>query len=334
MKKVTIKDVARTAGVSISTVSHALSGGGSLKPETRQRVIEIATQMHYMPDLYGSNLRAKETNIIGLFVASMAGSYYGVLADTLYNSCKKKGYDLDIYITDYSSQVTKKIMSKRIDGAVILHSGLTYDDVNILKKIEIPVVFLDREISHKYIGSVVFDSYGAGRQIGEYFIRMGFKNMAFIQGAMGTYDSLERYKGYRDALAEAGLQLKNTNILYGAFEKTTSYYAMKGFIESGNELPDAIFAANDLSAIGCIEALSEAGIKVPQDVSVVGCDDIDISEWYRPALTTIKTHFEKHGELAAKQLLSMIQEGSDGTVEKIHGELVERDSCIRRNAKS
>lgn len=331
MKKVTIKDVAREAGVSITTVSHSLSGGGVISQSTREHVIEVAKRMQYVPDLNGKNLKSKSTKVIGLFVTSLRGNYYGVLADTMYWEGKKQGYDLNIFITDQSMKMMTDILGGRIDGAIILNQHITQDNVEMLIGQEVPTVFLDREISDKYIASVVLDSYMQGKMAGEYLISLGHKNMGYMRGVFDNYDNCERQRGFEDALKEAGLTLESHYIWEGWFEQKASHDAIIGFLKEGKHpLPDAIFAANDLSAFGCIEALEEMGYNVPGDISVIGCDDNELCKWFNPPLTTIKTSFEKQGLMAIQKILGLIEKKETGEVQKISSTIIERASCQKK----
>lgn len=325
MKKITIKDVAREAGVSITTVSHALSGGGSLKQETRERVIEIAHQMQYMPDWNGSNLKSVKSGIIGLFTESIRG-YYGVLADFICEECRKKGYELDIFLTNNEEVLLRNLLSGRVDGAVILHDGFRQEYMEKLIQAEVPAVFLDREISGKYISSVLLDSYQTGRMAAEYLFGLGHRKILFVKGK-NTYDGNERFKGFCDFMGGHGVTLEEEYQICGEFDQGITYESMKMFLKKKLPMPDAVFAANDDSAFGCIKALSEAGYSVPDQISVMGCDDIELSQWYTPALTTIHTGIDRQGISAANQIVGLIGGRQQGEVEKVKGKLKERVSC-------
>ncbi len=327
MAKVTIKDVAREAGVSISTVSNALNGVDVLKPETREHILEVAERMNYIPDWKGKSLKSKTTNTLGLFVPSIRGTYYGVLADSMYAECEKWGYELNIYISYKESTMMTNILGHRVDGAVVLMEGVNDTHINLLKEDGIPTVFLDREIAEGKISSVLFDSYHQGVLAAEYFIEKGYTNVGHVMGPKNNYDGAERMKGFRDTLKAAGIELKPQDVIEGGFDRDVTYQNVKKMLESGYEPPQAIFAANDLSAIGCLEALKEAGIKVPDRVKIMGCDDIEMSELYRPSITTIRTNFEKQGMIAVKLLVEMLIKGQKGKLEKLEGKIVERESC-------
>lgn len=327
MKRITIKDVAREAGVSITTVSHALSGQGVMKQETRDRVIEIAKSMQYMPDWNGRNLKAAETGTVGFFTSSIRG-YYGVLVDAMYEECHANGYEMEVFITDSGDNLLQILLSRRVDGAVILHSGFTEKHEKVLQDTELPTVFLDRELKKKSVSSVLFDSYQTGRMAAEYLFSLGHRRLMTIRGA-DTFDGIERQRGFEDYLKEKGNPLEEAYCIDGYFDRWVAYREMNHFLETGKPLPDAIFASNDDSAFGCIKALTESGYNVPEDVSVLGCDDIELSQWYVPAMSTICTHITEQGITAMRELVGLIRGEKRGTVHMIKGQIIERASCRR-----
>lgn len=332
MKRVTIKDVAKEAGVSITTVSHALNGKGILSRETRAYVQNIAKQMNYVPDLYGSNLRKKQTGNIGLFISSVKGDYYGMLIDTMSHACQQHGYDLNIIISAQREKLMANILGGSLDGAVVLSQKITDEDVKQIQEMEFPIVFLDRSISGKYASSVVFDAFKEGMTAGEYLIGLGHRRMAFIEGVKKNYDSRWRQIGFEFALQEAGLELDKSDVIYGGFDRDLTCENINGYLERPDfELPDAFFASNDLSALGCISALNSKGYRVPEDVSVIGCDDIEQSGWYRQRLTTIHTNFEKQGGIVVKKLVNMIQNKEEGEICELESYLVVRNSCMENH---
>ncbi len=330
LRKVTIKDVAREAGVSISTVSNALNGIDVLRPDTKQHILEVAEKMNYVPNLNGKNLKAQATKVIGLFITSIKGPYYGELTNSIYQGCKKYGYELNIFITENANSIMVNILGGQIDGAIILNEHVGKREEKLLAENEIPVVFIDREKQGNSISSVVFDSYQEGELAARYLLELGNTTFGYIQGVKHNFDNIERLKGFRNILKRAGFKLEEDCILTGEFERDVAYSSVKEFLESGKTLPEAIFAANDLSAIGTIEALIEEGIEVPGRVSVIGCDDIETARLVRPSITTIRTSFEKQGTMAIGRLVSLIQGTERGRIEILRGRIIPREStCIR-----
>ncbi len=330
LRKVTIKDVAREAGVSISTVSNALNGIDVLRPETKQHILEVAKKLHYVPNLNGRNLKSQATKVIGLFLTSIKGPYYGELTNSIYQGCKKYGYELDIFIGENADNVMANILGRRIDGAIILNEHIGKKEEELLRENGIPIVFIDREKQGECISSVVFDSCHEGELAAKYLLELGHTTFGYVQGVKNNFDNIERLKGFRNVLKRAGLTLQEDYILKGEFERDVAYCSVKEFLESGKPLPEAIFAANDLSAIGTIEALTEEKIEVPEQVSVIGCDDIETARLVKPSITTIRTSFEKQGALAVGYLVALIRGEESGRIEVLRGRIIPREStCIR-----
>lgn len=326
MERVTIKDIAREAGVSISTVSNALNGVDVLKAETRDQILEVADRLHYIPNLNGRNLKSKATKVIGLFVTSLTGPYFATLADSISRKCKEFGYELNIFVTSDGRSALSNILGRRVDGCVILSDAVDADGAKQIQEMEVPTVFLDRETQGNTISSVVFDSYRDGEMVAEYLLARKAERICFVKGSANNYDAIERFRGFSDCLKKAGKELDSEYLLEGEFEREIAHASMKAFLEKGLPLPEAVFAANDLSAFGAMDALTEAGYEIPKDVVVIGVDDIEQCNWYSPTLSTVKTGYEKEGELAVGKLVRMINEDEPGEIIKLRGRFVERES--------
>ncbi|MEK3732608.1 MULTISPECIES: LacI family DNA-binding transcriptional regulator [Paenibacillus] len=328
MGKVTIKDVAREAGVSISTVSNALNDVDVLNPETKSHVLEVAKRLNYVPNLNGKLLKSGTTKMLGFFTTSVAGPYFYTLVESMSRECDRLGYGLNVFVTTDKQIIMSNILGGRVDGVVIFEE-LRIDDQDIaaMEKNKVKAVFLDRVIRSEGMGSVIFDSYEAGYEATRYLISLGHRKIAYISGVDTMFDSVQRKEGYLAALREAQFPVDEDYILQGYFEEEGSYNAVKSFIHNHpGKLPDAFLAGNDLSAIGCIRALKSLGYDVPNDISVVGFDDIDIAQYFSPPLTTVRNQIARQGMLVVNHLVRMIQNKEQGKVEKLAGELIVRGS--------
>lgn len=331
MAKVTIKDVAREAGVSISTVSNALNDVDVLHPDTKAHILAVAERMHYVPNLNGRNLKAQETKVIGLFVDYMGGPYMGALTDSMARQCSACGYELNVFVIKPPGSIMANLFGHRVDGAIIVNKLLSDEQEEELKEASIPVVYLNREMAGPYQTGVFFDSYGAGRLAATYLLGKGYDKLGLIEGP-DTYDSVERSRGFRDVLAEKGIVLDEKFVWQGAFSRDSSRDAIERFLNELDAkkkkklLPQAIFASNDLSAIGCMDALTQSGIKVPEQVKVLGCDDMELCRYMQPMLTTIRTNYEEQGAVAVQCLIKMLKEDSYGSLMRLSCKLVERES--------
>ena len=330
MKKATIKDVAREAGVSVATASNAMNNPEIVKPQTREAVLEAARRLAYVPNANGKRLRAKQTKAIGLFVNSMTGEFYGALADSMNMVCRAHGYELHICIVSDIVSIQSRLLDHSMDGAVIFWDAVGEEDARKMIASECPLVFLALKEQGPRVSSILFESREHGRMAAEYLYGLGKRRFLHIFGFHGNYDSEMRCEGFLDALEGHGIHPADVPILEGKFERMAAYQEMRKYLQENHTLPDAIFASNDLSAIGCIAALNEMGYRIPEDVSVMGCDDIDLCEYVSPALTTIRTHFQKIGTLAAQETLRLIR-GEPGRLIRQEGVLVVRKSCAISN---
>lgn len=332
MGNITIKDVAKEAGVSIGTVSNALNENRYINPNTKQRVMDAVEKLNYVPNLNGRYLKAGATKTIGFFTNSISGAYFCSLMDAMSRQCEARGYNLHVFVTKDSTVIMGNILGKNLDGVLIYEDTTVKEsEIRMFETEGIKVVFLDREVCETGVSSVVFDSYKAGYEACMHLINLGHQRIAFIECVDEVTDSLQRKEGYKAALRECNLPIEEKFIIRGAFQEEYTYNAMKTFTRFNfSDFPDAFLAGNDLSAIGCIKALWSDGYQVPQDVSVMGFDDIDIAEYFSPALTTMRNPIARQGRLAVDTLLDMIEEKSQGTVTKLPASLIVRNSCTHK----
>lgn len=329
MKKATIKDVAREAGVSISTVSNALNDSPLVSEDTRNKIIEVAERIKYVPNMNGKLLKARKSMTIGFFSSSVSGHYFYLLVDSLFKECRKRGYGLNVIISRDKKLLLSNILSKNFDGIIIFDSERVGDhEIDLITQHQIKTVFLDREIKSKDISSVVFDSYKSGYDITKYLINMGHKRIYFIEGEEYTYDNIERKKGYLRVTKEFGIEVTKDYFFKGMFEESYTYNEIISKFRLGNlPVPDAVIAGNDDSAIGCIKAFNRLGYRVPEDISVVGFDDIEVAKYFIPSLTTVRNPIARQGIMAVEILMDMMNTDSSGVSEQLAGELIYRDSA-------
>ncbi|WP_339315802.1 LacI family DNA-binding transcriptional regulator [Paenibacillus sp. FSL R10-2734] len=328
MEKVTIKDVAREAGVSISTVSNALNDVDVLNPETKSHVLKVAKQLNYVPNLNGKLLRNGKTKMLGFFTTSVAGPYFYKLVESMSRECDRLGYGLNVFVTKDKQVIMSNILGRRVDGVIIYEEQrIDEEEIAAMVKDKIKAVFLDRPLKNDTMGSVIFDSFEAGYDATKYLISLGHKKIAYISGVDEMYDSVQRREGYLAALRQYQLPTKEEYIIQGYFEEESTYNAIKSLVHlSPDKMPDAFLAGNDLSAIGCIQALKSNGYEVPLEVSVMGFDDIDIAQYFSPPLTTVRNQIARQGILSINHLVRMIQKKEQGEMMKLTGELIVRGS--------
>lgn len=328
MAKVTIKDVAREAGVAISTVSNALNNSDLVTEETRAKILEVAKRLDYVPNINGRMLKTKRSREMLFLTSNVRGDYFTTLLSAMSQQCDDMGYTLNVVITRDREAVRNYVLGRGFDGVFIfLGEWFGQANLQLLERNHIRTVFLDRAYNSSNIGSVVFDSYRAGYQAAKYLINLGHSRIAFLEGSLDVFDGIQRKKGYLDAMERYQMPVRQEYILDGRFEELYTYNAVSSFLRIREvEMPDAFIAGNDLSAIGCINALKDAGYRIPTDVSVVGFDDIPLAKYISPRLTTIKNPINLQGITAVKMLADIIEKGKPGTVEGLAGELIVRES--------
>ena len=332
---VTIKDVAREAGVAISTVSNVFNNGDIVSEETKQKVLEAVEKLHYIPNMNAKLLKSNRKNTIGLFVTSLQGDFYNVLTQAIHLQCKLNNYMLNIYVSNDNSpdEIYRMIIASGVAGAIIYHEDLTGDYVKRIATVNIPMVFIDRDSKDKNISGVLVDDKLGATMAVDHLIKLGHKRIGYIHGNE-TGDDKHRFQGYKEMMEKNNLPIDEDIILRGYYEEALAYSEMRSMLSSGIKLPDAMFCANDEMAWGCIQALQDVGIKVPEDVSVIGYDDSTLSAYYGVPLTTVHSPIVEMGSASANELFRLLNSEGDksGTVTKLSPTMVYRSSCGKHKA--
>ena len=332
MRKATIKDVAREAGVSVATASNALNNAKAVRPHTRELVMEAVARLGYVPNANGQRLRTMQSREIGLFLDAIKDEYYGALADSVHKVCREHHYELNICLVADGIPIVQKLQDHSVDGAIVFHHALDEKARQQIKATEAPVVFLDVEERDEHVSSLLYESRLHGQMAAAYLLGMGKRRLMHVFGVRGGYDSEMRWQGFMEELKKHGIPEQNVELLEGRMDQATAFHEMRHFLQTSKPVPEAIFAANDLSAIGCIQALTEAGYRVPEDVSILGCDDIPLCAYIAPGLTTIRTNFRTLGFRAAEEALRLIH-GGEGRILHQSGSIVVRQSCAFGSAQ-
>jgi LacI family transcriptional regulator len=325
----TIHDVARAAGVSTSTVSRALTGTGRVSTATRQRVVEIAEAMGYQPNDLARSLLAKRTQTIAVIVPDITNPFFPELVMGIETVATARGHL--VLLCNSASEATTwqdlaALRRKQVDGIILIGARLSPDRLATATA-GIPVVTVDREVPLAG-ASVVQSAHRAGALAAtEHLLGLGHRAIAHVTGPAWLNVARLRRLGYQDALAAAGLAADERLIVEGDFLEAGGYAAACELIRRGTEFT-AVFATNDLMAIGVLAALEEHGRPVPGQVSVIGFDDIHLASYIRPRLTTVRQHILELGKRAAEILIDRL--GSTGTEppaqETMPVELVIRES--------
>lgn len=321
----TIKDVAKKAGVAISTVSYALNDSAKISEVTRKRVIRAAEELNYRPNGAARNLKKQKSGTIGLFLNDLSGPFYSQIIEGVQEIVASNDHNLIVCSTygGENSSAHRFLKEKFVDGAIIMGAAIQDSLILQLACESFPIVVLDRELSSDYVRSVLIDNEQGAYDAVSHLIKLGRRSIEFLSGPINAYDNLKRFEGYKRALEEHGLPALSKPRIHGRYTEASGYQAMKVLL-AGNQLPDAIFAANDEMAIGAIRALQEAHIQVPNQIAIVGFDNIQIASYVRPSLTTVGHSKYELGAIATQSVFHLQRE--ENTI-VLPTELIIRQSC-------
>jgi DNA-binding LacI/PurR family transcriptional regulator len=323
----TISDVAKQAGVSIATVSRVLNNSNRVSPATAQRVNDAISELGFVPRTAARVLASRKTHIIGLILPEIAGAFFSAILRGIEAEVRQAGYGLLIHSTQ-GGHSTRPLGEHNTDGLLIFTNSLEKDELSHLHRTRFPSVLLYETPPEGVEIPVITieNKSGAEKLMDHLILRHNRRRIVFLQGPPENEDSYWREYGYRERLQAHGLPFDPALIGLGDFSEEQAYKTVQRMLMDGVHM-DAIFAGDDESAIGAIRALRQSGVRVPEDVSVVGFDDIPLSAYFSPALTTVKAPIEQVGRQAVRQLLSLISHQPANPLTLLHTELVIRHSC-------
>jgi len=348
---ITIKDIAREAGVSTATVSYVINNTKPVKSEKRQRVLDVISKTNYQPNRVAKSLRTKKTNIIGVLAEDIldfptVGIINGIseyIEKTEYNILLNDLRLLDSLFNQYDQIIHQKekinkALSFLVYGAkvdAVIYVGMFNRDItDIIPNINKPIIVAYSTSSDKHICSVNHDNEDAAAELTRHLIDNGHERIAIIAGLADTAPSQMRLKGIDKAFKDANLILSSAMIRNGDWERDSGYTCMKNLLESTNEdeRPTAVLAMNDLMAIGAMDAIREAKLKVPDDISVVGFDNREVSSFVFPKLTTVEFDLDSIGYSAAEiatQKLGGMGKYADSQNVIIPSKLIKRETVLK-----
>lgn len=329
--KVTIKDIANMAGVSTATVSRILNGKSVVKDSTKQRVQEIMQDLNYHPNAVARSLQVERIFTIGIVIPDIANTYHSEVFRGVEEVARAEGYSTLIYNTDYEVEKERDALhllrSKKVDGLILQVSNRVTDECKSLVEMGYPIVLLGQFLEGVACPKVGCNNFSSAYTMTEYLIKAGHTAIAHVGGHRETCTGVQRMQGYMSAMENYGLTVRPEWNLHTNYSLSDAYDQTKKMLEQA-ELPTAIFAANDSIAVGCYQAIWEKGLRIPEDISLAGHDDMSFATILRPKLTTMRQKKREIGRIAARKLLaSLHMEKPLGTdIVIVPTELVERDS--------
>lgn len=308
----TIRDVAKEAGVAPSTVSYVLNDTKPVKEETRLKVLEAIDKLNYMPSAIARSLKTKTTSTIGLIIPDISNPFFSEITKGIEDVANESGYTVFICNTyenrEKEEEYLKTLIQKEADGLIYVGAGSFRNE--LLEKGSLPIVIVDRKINKEMdnYGDVLVDNEGGAYDATSYFIKKGHKDITLLSGPLDISTYNERLSGYKRALIENNIKFSE-KLVYQILQKHINinggYEVMEKIIKD-RKVTEAIFATNDLIAIGAIKSLQENGFHIPRDVKIIGFDDIYPSSLITPALTTVAQPKYEMGARAMKMLYDLM----------------------------
>ncbi|MTI96439.1 MAG: LacI family transcriptional regulator [Firmicutes bacterium] len=327
---VTIKDVALRAGVSASTVSRALSGKIPVDPATRDRVLQAVEELGYRPNVIAQGLKFGRSQTIGLIIPSIRNLVFPDAVQGISQVARERGYNVILCDSEEDPELERELVDnlhrRLVDGLILSTARGNGEHIEALRKAGCPVVLLLRHLGAS-VDAVIADNYQGGQLAGNFLADQGFRKLAIVSGPRDLDLFQQRFQGFVDALKEADLVVPEPMIVQATSAWQESYKGMLALLDRGS-VPEAVFATSDPQALGVMKAIRERGLRVPDDISVLGFDNLEHSSLMDPPLTTISQPFFEMGRRAAQRLfeLQVAKKPLPPNVEKLPVELVVRDS--------
>jgi DNA-binding LacI/PurR family transcriptional regulator len=346
-KSATLSDIAATVGVAKMTVSRVINGSGYVSQETRNKVLQVAKDLNYRQNGLARNLKRQRTETVGLVLGDISNPYSTELAHAIRETLLGGGYNLFICISEHSAEediiAFESLSSHSVDGIIVATRSNPAGDEHLRKIVDgnIPVVVIGRDFYHESVDSIAADNLRGGFEATRHLIDLGHTRIGFIGAGLNARASLKRLQGYLKALEDHDIEIderlvtgrkETVSEVPGYSTEKMGYEGMKRLLSLPNR-PSAVFARNDFTAIGAMTAVKEAGLKIPQDIAIVGFDDIPLAGHTTPPLTTVRQPMRLQGRLAAEMLLRRINDEAEiPRREKIlNCELIIRDSTVILN---
>jgi LacI family transcriptional regulator len=311
----TLEEIAKISKVSRSTVSRVINHDPHVADETREKVMSVVKRLNYQPNAIARSLAAGRTRIVGLIVpAGIATTFHDpffpAFTQAMATTCAQHDYSVMLWLAepDYERRMIQQVLNNgMLDGVIISSIHLPEDVVQALMTSKMPFVVVGQHnYGHTDYSYIDVENRRGAQEAVTHLLRLGHRRIAHIAGPQDTVCAQDRLQGYKDALRTRGLALTPELVVEGDFTEETGYYVMKGLLP---QRPDALFAANDLAALGAMRALTEAGYRIPEDMPVVGFDDVPAAASTDPPLTTVRQPTERMGVVATETLIDMLEHG-------------------------
>lgn len=324
-----IKDIARAASVSHSTVSRALRNSPLVNLQTAEKIRRIAKENNFRVSAVGRSLATGRTHSIGIVVTTITDPFIAEVVTSVEETANARGFSVVLANSkgdaDREMKVVQSIEERRVDGILVLSSRVGSVYMPLLAEMKIPIVLINSQHPGDFVYSLTIDNLEASQAAVRFLIQLGHRKIAYISDKFGLQSDTERLLGYRRSLEGSGLKFRPEFIVSGDADAEGGMHAMEQLLAL-TDIPTAVFCYNDMTALGALKAVRRGGLSVPEDISIVGFDDLTIASYTHPPLTTIRQPKQQMGRMATELLLNLIDGSKAETSRKVHGELIVRDS--------
>ena len=342
MKRVSIKDVAREAGVSTTTVSYVLNQNPTqtISPETTERIWQAVRALNYVPNLNARSLTSQKTNLIGVVIPQtepgkefmFANPFYGELLSAIEYTARRNGYHLLLSGPEPDQSYINIARNRSVDGIIIVGSYPS-KNLNELHELAVPVVLVDTYVKDEVFHTIGIDDRLGGQLATRYLLDKGHRRIAFVSGSVSEQGVIQkRFLGYMDALNEAGIAMDEKSLYLGTVSYDFALSVPEEMQRRGNR-ETAAFTTADILGMGLVKGLRRLGRRVPEDLSIVGFDDLDLARMSDPSLTTVHQDIAEKGRCAVQMILDAVEGRTDKQESILPIRLVERESVARHTEK-
>lgn len=326
----TIKEIAKDAGVSVATVSHVINNTRYVTEETTNKVLDAMKRLDYQPNAVARSLRTRKTNIVALVIPDIINPYFSEVCRGFQDVAEKEDYVVVVCNSDRNYDNEKRIINvlrqQQVEGIVLNASKIGKTDLNLLLGKETPLVLLGNFLEESSFNRVMIDNIKAAYDAVSYLISLGCSDIACINGELDSSSGEKRFSGYQKAMRDHDLQINEEFISHGNFTYESGYQQFKEMLKNSTKKPEALFATSDTLALGAMFAAAEMNISVPDEISIMGFDDIPEAQRVIPKLTTIHQPKYETGVEAAKLLFRSIQDKDTSEKIILEHELIVRES--------
>lgn len=331
MHHVTFKDLAKAAKVSTSTLSRALNDKPDINPKTKNKILAVAKELGYTPNAVAKSLRLKKTGTLGVVIADISNPFFAAVIKGVEDTARRKGYNIILCNTDEKYETEKDaiqlLLTKRVDALLIAPAQIKDQDIVELKKRKIPFVLFGRHFEHLETDYVVSNNVQGAFLATDHLIKKGHKKILFINGPLHLSSAKERLLGYKQALLKKGIEFNYALLKQRAVRMEDGYRIMKKVLSSELEFT-AVFTYSDFVALGVVRALREAGLRIPEDIAVVGYDDIDFISALEVPLTTVHVPKYRLGSKATQ----LVDKKIKGEVKKPQKLILDTQLIVRKSS--